>query len=142
VISRSTASRRLSSVTGAAPDRCIRRWTLLDAAGRPYESTNQGQLGGHRRSRIYGRLDCPAALHAIARGGYVTERVFFADERAAVRAGYRPCAVCLPEAYARWKGTRCYPSARGAEPAPVGAAWSAVGGKDATRELLTDLTSP
>jgi catechol 2,3-dioxygenase-like lactoylglutathione lyase family enzyme len=29
--------------------------------------------------------------------------VFFADEPTAVAAGYRPCAVCLPEAYRTWK---------------------------------------
>jgi methylphosphotriester-DNA--protein-cysteine methyltransferase len=29
--------------------------------------------------------------------------VFFADERTAVAAGYRPCAVCLPEAYRQWR---------------------------------------
>ena len=55
------------------------------------------------RSRLYGRLDCPAALRAIARGGYVKNRVFFADEKIAVSAGFRPCAVCLPERYAQWK---------------------------------------
>lgn len=65
-----------------------------------------GTLGGHRRGRRYGRLDCPAALRAIARGGYVRDRVFFADEQTAVAAGYRPCAVCLPEKYARWKARR------------------------------------
>ena len=59
-------------------------------------------LGGHRKSRIYGRLDCPSARRAIARGGYVAHRVFFADEPAAIAAGYRPCAVCLPGAYAAW----------------------------------------
>ncbi|MGW2512713.1 hypothetical protein ACWC0A_25645 [Streptomyces scopuliridis] len=42
-----------------------------------------------------GRLDCPSALRAIARGHYRRYRVFFADESAAVAAGYRPCAVCL-----------------------------------------------
>lgn len=63
----------------------------------------RGTLGGHRRSRIYGRLDCPSALRAIARGGYMRDRVFFADEAAAVAAGYRPCAVCMPGEYARWK---------------------------------------
>ena len=52
---------------------------------------------------MYGRLDCPAALRAIARGGYVKTRVFFADEKTAVSAGFRPCAVCLPERYAQWK---------------------------------------
>jgi methylphosphotriester-DNA--protein-cysteine methyltransferase len=78
-------------------------WTLLDAAGRPYASGEPGTLGGHRRSRIYGRLDCPSALRAIARGGYVRHRVFFADEATAVAAGYRPCAICLPERYAMWR---------------------------------------
>ena len=78
-------------------------WTLLDAADRPYDSPAPGALGGHRRGRIYGRLDCPAALRAMARGGYVADRVFFADETTAVRAGYRPCSACLPERYAAWK---------------------------------------
>lgn len=80
-----------------------RTYTLLDADGRPYASPVPGTLGGHRRGRLYGRLDCPSAARAIARGGYVRHRVFFADEAAAVAAGYRPCAVCLPGAYARWK---------------------------------------
>ncbi len=58
-------------------------------------------------SRIYGRLDCRAALSALARGGpYASHRVFFADEAVAVSAGYRPCAVCMPEAYSAWKGRR------------------------------------
>jgi methylphosphotriester-DNA--protein-cysteine methyltransferase len=80
-------------------------YVLLGADGRPYASEEPGTLGGHRRSRIYGRLDCRGARQAIARGGYVRHRVFFADEETAVAAGYRPCAVCLPEAYARWRGT-------------------------------------
>jgi methylphosphotriester-DNA--protein-cysteine methyltransferase len=63
-------------------------------------------LGGHRRTKIYGRLDCRAAQQAIARGGYVKQRVFFLDEPTAVSAGYRPCAVCLPKRYARWKAKR------------------------------------
>lgn len=79
------------------------RWRLIGADGRPYDSPRPGTLGGHRRSRIYGRLDCPSARRAIERGGYVAERVFFADEGTAVAAGYRPCAVCLPEAYRRWR---------------------------------------
>lgn len=78
-------------------------WKLIGPDGRPYESPSPGTLGGHRRSRIYGRLNCPSALRAIARGGYVAERVFFADEQDAVAAGYRPCAVCLPDTYRRWK---------------------------------------
>ncbi len=79
-------------------------YTLSDARGRPYPSATPGRLGGHRRNKLYGRLDCPSALRAIADGGYVTQRVFFADENIAIAAGYRPCAVCLPEEYRRWKG--------------------------------------
>lgn len=79
---------------------------LIDAHGRPYLSAEPGRLGGHRRSRIYGRLDCPSALRAIARGGYRAQRVFFADEQTAISAGYRPCARCLPERYAAWKAAR------------------------------------
>jgi methylphosphotriester-DNA--protein-cysteine methyltransferase len=81
-----------------------RTWVLLDATGKPYASTVPGTLGGHRRSKIYGRLDCPGALRWLARGHYVTHRVFFLDEATAVAAGYRPCANCLPAAYAAWKG--------------------------------------
>jgi methylphosphotriester-DNA--protein-cysteine methyltransferase len=29
--------------------------------------------------------------------------VFFAVERDAVAAGFRPCAICLPTAYATWE---------------------------------------
>jgi methylphosphotriester-DNA--protein-cysteine methyltransferase len=78
-------------------------WRLLGPDGQHYESDRPGRLGGHRRSRIYGRLDCPSALRAIARGGYVAHRVFFADEQAARAAGFRACAVCLPAEYAEWK---------------------------------------
>lgn len=79
-------------------------YRLLGPDGKAYASAVPGTLGGHRRSKIYGRLDCPGALRALARGGpYATHRVFFADDDAAVAAGYRPCAVCLPEAYRRWR---------------------------------------
>jgi methylphosphotriester-DNA--protein-cysteine methyltransferase len=80
-----------------------RTWELVGPDGRRYDSATPGTMGGHRRSRIYGRLDCPSALRAIARGGYVAHRVFFADAADAVAAGYRPCAVCLPRAYAEWR---------------------------------------
>jgi methylphosphotriester-DNA--protein-cysteine methyltransferase len=76
---------------------------LVGPDGRKYVSPTPGHLGGHRRGKIYGRLDCPAALRAIAAGGYVRHRVFFADEATAIAAGYRPCADCLPDAYRNWK---------------------------------------
>jgi len=67
-------------------------WKLVGPDGKPYTSAVPGTLGGHRSTRIYGRLGCPAAL-----------RVFILTEEHAWAAGYRPCAVCLPMAYARWK---------------------------------------
>lgn len=78
-------------------------WQLVGADGQCHPSAVAGTLGGHRRGRRYGRLDCPAALRALRRGGYVADRVFFLDESTAVAAGYRPCASCLPDAYRRWR---------------------------------------
>lgn len=78
-------------------------YTLLGADGTPHASPVPGTLGGHRQARLYGRLDCPSALRAIAAGGYVRDRVFFADEATAIAAGFRPCAVCLPERYREWR---------------------------------------
>jgi hypothetical protein len=83
-----------------------RTWSLIGVDGKPYQSDMPGTLGGYRRGKLYGRLDCRAALSAIARGGYVKHRVFFLDEGTAIAAGYRPCAVCLPASYAVWKATR------------------------------------
>ncbi len=60
-----------------------------------------GTIGGHRRNKIYGRLDCAGARRWIEKGHYVRHRVFFADEATAVAAGYRPCARCLPDEYRR-----------------------------------------
>jgi hypothetical protein len=81
-----------------------RSYRLIGADGNPYTTTEKGSLGGHRRTKIYGRLDCSAALRAIARGGpYPRYRVFFVDEETATRAGYRPCAVCMRSQYDTWK---------------------------------------
>jgi methylphosphotriester-DNA--protein-cysteine methyltransferase len=81
-------------------------YRLIGAGGVEFLSPVEGTLGGHRRNRIYGRLDCAGALRWIARGHYVKQRVFFADEATAVAAGYRPCARCLPAEYAAWRASR------------------------------------
>jgi methylphosphotriester-DNA--protein-cysteine methyltransferase len=80
-----------------------RRYTLIGPDDHPYESDVAGKLGGNRSTKIYGRLDCRTALRHIRDGGYVANRVFFADEGMARGAGYRPCAHCLPEEFAAWK---------------------------------------
>jgi len=81
-------------------------FTLIGPDGRPYASEVPGVLGGNSAGRLYGRLDCPSARRAIARGAYVRNRVFFADEADAVAAGYRPCSVCLPDGYRAWKAAQ------------------------------------
>lgn len=79
---------------------------LMGADERIHESEIPGTLGGHRVGKIYGRLDCPVALRALARGGYAKHRVFFADEPTAIAAGFRPCARCLPDPYRLWRSAQ------------------------------------
>jgi methylphosphotriester-DNA--protein-cysteine methyltransferase len=79
-------------------------YQLLGPDGRRYDSPTKGLFGGHKRARIYGRLDCPSALRAIKRGRtYQQHRVFFADEASALAAGFRPCARCMRDAYKMWR---------------------------------------
>jgi methylphosphotriester-DNA--protein-cysteine methyltransferase len=79
-------------------------YRLIAADGSMVSSPTPGTLGGHRKNRVYGRLDCKAARRALGTGrSYEQQRVFFADEATAVAAGYRPCATCLPEQHAAWK---------------------------------------
>ncbi|WP_090390424.1 Ada metal-binding domain-containing protein [Niabella drilacis] len=75
----------------------------VDPAGRrPYTRAliRKGHitLGGHKRYRIYGLLQCASGKRMMAEN-----RVFFKDEAEALAHGYRPCGHCLPEAYKKWK---------------------------------------
>lgn len=78
-------------------------YKLLDGNGKEYLSEEPGIIGGHRKLKIYGRLDCSSARRYIAKGQYVKHRVFFKDEETAIAAGYRPCGVCMKEEYSKWK---------------------------------------
>jgi methylphosphotriester-DNA--protein-cysteine methyltransferase len=80
-------------------------YTLLGADGQPYKSPEKGLLGGHRRTKVYGRLDCPVALSLLRRGFQPRHRVFFADEATAIAAGYRPCGACMRERYRAWRSS-------------------------------------
>src|ERR1700750_124062 len=71
-----------------------------------YESAEKGTLGGHARTRVYGRLDCPVALSLLRRGFQPRHRVFFADEETAIAAGFPPCGACMRERYRAWKSNR------------------------------------
>ncbi len=68
---------------------------LTGPNGREFLSVEPGRFGGNRRSRIYGRLDCPVAARYLAKGTYQKNRVFFSDEGTALAAGYRPCKTCM-----------------------------------------------
>ncbi len=81
-----------------------KKYKLIDENGNEYLSDVKGQLGGNRRLKIYGRLDCPSAYSWIIKGYYVKDRVFFLNEEVAIKAGYRPCAVCMKKEYEEWKG--------------------------------------
>jgi methylphosphotriester-DNA--protein-cysteine methyltransferase len=70
-------------------------YKLVGENGVPFESPVKGAFGGHRRLKIYGRLDCRSALSWLEKGHYKKHRVFFLTEEAAKKAGYRPCKVCL-----------------------------------------------
>ena len=80
-------------------------YKLMGADRKIYESETPGQYGGNKKLKIYGRLDCPSALSAIRRfpGSYEKSRVFFADEKIALAAGFRPCGHCLREKYKQYK---------------------------------------
>jgi methylphosphotriester-DNA--protein-cysteine methyltransferase len=74
---------------------------LLAPDGTEVLSAVPGTLGGNRRRKIYGRLDCRSAVGSLPTG-YAKHRVFFADEATAIAAGYRPCATCMQAEYRDW----------------------------------------
>lgn len=94
-------------------------YRLIGADGHEVLSTEPGQLGGNRRGKVYGRLDCRSAVGAL-RTGYAKVRVFFADEATAIAAGYRPCGTCMRDEYQTWaersRTQRVQLSERGAAP--------------------------
>jgi len=57
-------------------------------------------LGGNKKLKIYGRLDCRAGKRMK-----VINRVFFENRAEAIALGYRPCGVCMREEYIIWKET-------------------------------------
>lgn len=83
--------------------RMKQKYKLIDDSGNQYSSDTKGLFGGNKKLKIYGRLDCPSALRWIAKGHYIQNRVFFKNEETAIKAGYRPCAVCMPNEYKKWK---------------------------------------
>lgn len=59
----------------------MKTYKLLAPDGKTYESQTPGLLGGYKKDRIYGRLDCRSALNFLSKGQYAAHRVFFADSQ-------------------------------------------------------------
>lgn len=76
-----------------------KEFKLINSDGKEYLSNTPGTLGGNKKLKIYGRLDCRSANKWIKKGYYASNRVFFEDEETAIKAGYRPCAICMPNEY-------------------------------------------
>ncbi len=55
-------------------------------------------FAGNVKLKIYGRLKCASGKRMKKES-----RVFFSSDKEAVRAGFRPCAHCLPQQYIQWK---------------------------------------
>lgn len=82
----------------------MKKYKLMGPDGKFYLSETKGLYGGYNgKEKIYGTMDCPSALKWIAKGFYVDKRIFFKDEKDAILAGFRPCAICQREKYLRWK---------------------------------------
>ena len=85
----------------------MKLYKLFGADGTEYLLEVPRTLGGNSKGKIYGRLDCGAALDTIKRfpGSYEPFRVFFSDENNALAAGYRPCGRCMREQHREYE--RC-----------------------------------
>lgn len=55
-------------------------------------------LGGNRKLKIYGVLQCASGKKMKKKN-----RIFFESEQEAVDNGYRPCGHCLVKKYKIWK---------------------------------------
>jgi methylphosphotriester-DNA--protein-cysteine methyltransferase len=61
-------------------------------------NTKQVILAGNRTLKLFGTLPCASGKRMKA-----VNRIFFANEAAAVAFGYRPCAHCMQSEYRLWK---------------------------------------
>ena len=80
-------------------------YKLRDENNKEYISKIPGTLGGNKKIKIYGKMDCPSAKRWLEKGKYTSNRVFFENVEIAKKAGYRPCAICMPEDYKIYKKT-------------------------------------
>lgn len=56
------------------------------------------RLGGNKKLKIYGLLNCTSGKRMKREN-----RVFFTDEQEALYHRFRPCGHCMKEEYQQWK---------------------------------------
>ena len=78
-------------------------YRLIGPDGREVLSKSRARSAGTAATRSTDGSTAADAAQWIAKGHYVKQRVFFADEATAIAAGYRPCANCMPVEYAAWR---------------------------------------
>lgn len=64
--------------------------------------TEQIQLAGNSRLKIYGTLDCKSGKRMKK-----VNRVFFTKETEALMQGFRPCGHCMRPQYLLWQKLFC-----------------------------------
>lgn len=65
-----------------------------------FAAIKQGKirLGGNKKLNIYGHLNCKSGKRMKKEN-----RLFFTNEKEAIKSGYRPCGHCMRAAYLNWK---------------------------------------
>jgi methylphosphotriester-DNA--protein-cysteine methyltransferase len=58
-------------------------------------------FGGNEKLKIYGTLRCKAGKRIKKEN-----RVFFVSENEAIQHGYRPCGLCMKQAFQKWKANQ------------------------------------
>ncbi|MDO5981602.1 Ada metal-binding domain-containing protein [Flavivirga spongiicola] len=55
-------------------------------------------FGGHKNLKIYGHLNCKSGKRMKQEN-----RVFFSNEKEALKNNFRPCGHCMKADYKKWK---------------------------------------
>ncbi|MCR8558908.1 metal-binding protein [Mucilaginibacter sp. BJC16-A38] len=76
----------------------IKHSHITDAELRKLIRHKQILLGGNRKLKIYGTLNCKSGRRMKREN-----RVFFTSGNEAIDEGYRPCGHCMIAAYKEWK---------------------------------------
>ena len=80
-----------------------KKYKLIGPDCQTYLSATPGTFGGHRRQKIYGRLDCSVAHCEPLLGAAMWRTGSFSRMKRLLLPRDIDRARCLPEHYQRWK---------------------------------------